>query len=427
MMHNPTLRVFMYELTRNFRRPGFLFTTFGVPLLLFVGFQLLTRAAADSLQTNINDTAAVQQLAEDFDPMRTVMRGLVDESGLFEAAELPPTWTRYESEAAARAALDDGTVEMYYRVEPDYLESGTVVTVLQEFEISLVVDNTLDTLARRYFAQGIEPSLANRLLVPARYLEETLTLTATADGTVDEDASFVIVYAFAVTLITTVFLTNGYLMQTLIEEKETRLVEILVATLRPMQLLTGKILALGLLGLFQVTVWVGMMIVIVNVAGGQQAENVGQAVSIIASLANLQLPLHLLPLLLVYFILSYLLFAALYSTVSAISNSMREGPQYAVIFVLPALLPIYLLPVFASTPDSPLAVGLSIFPLTAPISMTARLVIIEVPAWQIALSLALLTLTVVGSMWMAARVFRAGVLLAGRVPKLKDLPTLIRG
>lgn len=415
--------VFTYELLRNIRRPGFLFTTFGVPVVLFALTTLISGAAASN--NPADDPEAMQELTAQFEFGDIDDAGFVDLTGLFDDAPLPETWTRYTTSEEAQAAVQSGTQQVVYIIESDFAENGTVTTVLPEFQFNRLGDDNLARLVRGYFAQGIDPAVTSRLFDPATYTETNLSLTTIEGGEANEDASFLLVYAFVITLITTLFMTNGYLMQTLIEEKETRLIEILVASLRPMQLLAGKILALGLLGLLQVSVWVFGMIALTSLAGS--GERIGQSISILATLAQIQIPLDLLPILFMYFVLSYLLFAAVYSIISAFSNSMREGPQYAVLFVLPAMAPLYFLPVFASSPDASFAVFLSIFPLTAPVSMTARLVVTEVPAFQIALSIGLLALSVVVAMWIAARVFRAGILLAGSPPKLRDIPMLIRG
>jgi ABC-2 type transport system permease protein len=113
--------------------------------------------------------------------------------------------------------------------------------------------------------------------------------------------------------------------------------------------------------------------------------------------------------------------------VGALSGSMQEGPQYAVIFTLPAAIPFYFFSVFLSTPDGPIPVVFSLFPLTASLSMVMRMVLSTVPAWQIGLSLGLLALADVGMMWLAGRLFRVQILLAGQTPRLRDLPKLVRG
>jgi ABC-2 type transport system permease protein len=207
-------------------------------------------------------------------------------------------------------------------------------------------------------------------------------------------------------------------MQGVIEEKETRVIEILVASLRPSQLLIGKILAYGTLGLLQFVVWLGGMLFVLS-----QAD----FFSSIAILGQFSLPPATVPLMLVYFVLAYLFFASAYGILGALSTSMREGPQFAVIFTLPAVAPLWFTSLFIATPDAPLVVGLSLFPLTAPLGMLQRVLVSDVPAWQIALSLVLLALTIVGVMWLAGRVFRVQTLLAGQLPKLRDLPRLVRG
>jgi ABC-2 type transport system permease protein len=419
------LTVFRYELRRNFRRPGYLFTTFGVPVLMFGLITLISGLAARA-GSDISDPEIADEILGEFAPASDSKRGVVDLSGIFET--IPPNLSEnliaYPDEETAQAALETDEIDVYYLVAPDYLETGNVTTVIPEMTFSQLSDFPMSQLARQTLSGDIDPVLTTRLLNPANYTETNLTLLGGEDGTADEDTNFLIVYVFVITLLTTLFMTNGYLMQTLIEEKETRLIEILISTLRPIQLLAGKILALGLLGFLQMVGWIGTIFLLVNLAGGEQA---GAALGILSSLAQIQLPTTLIPILLVYFLLAYLMFAGLYSVISAISNSMREGPQYAVLFVLPATAPLYFLPVIATSPDVGLAVFLSIFPLTSPIAMTARLVVSNVPAGEILLSLALLALSVVGAIWLAARVFRVGVLLSGQPPKLRDLPKLVRG
>jgi ABC-2 type transport system permease protein len=193
---------------------------------------------------------------------------------------------------------------------------------------------------------------------------------------------------------------------------------------RPLHLIAGKIAAYGLLGLLQIAVWFGFALAVLRLSSG---EAVQRSISLFAELARISLPVELLLLLVVYFVLGYLMFAGLYGVVGAISNSMKEGPQYAVIFTLPAVTPLYFLVIFAEQPDAPLPVALSLFPLTSPLAMTQRLIISPVPTWQILLSIGLLLLAVAGSIWLAGRAFRVQTLLAGKVPRLRDLPGLLRG
>lgn len=269
-------------------------------------------------------------------------------------------------------------------------------------------------------SQGIDQNLFNRLVDPVTVQEINLQRDSSGKTQSNFGADFAVAYLFAILLMLAVFTTNGYMMQTVIEEKETRLIEILVSSMRPTQLLTGKILALGLLGLLQVVVWLLAVVVLGRLAAGS-------GITALAALINLNLTSMQLLIFLLYFIFGYLFFAAAYGMVGAISTSMQEGPQFAVFFTLPAAIPLYFIGLFTTSPDAPLPVILSIIPITAPLSMVMRISLTTVPAWQIAISLMLLITLDVLMIWLAGRLFRVQTLLAGQTPKLRDIPRLLRG
>ncbi len=410
------LQVFVYELSRSVRRKGYLFSTFGVPLIaiaLLFGYQALQDMTADD--------SAEPVAAPTIDLGGITTAGYVDDSGLLSvpADDLSDVLVHYPDEAAALSALNNGEIDVYYHVPPDYLQTGDVRLVMPSLSVNkintdLIRQHLLDTLAA-----DVDRDVYLRLQNPSNIEAVALDGREVPEGTPQQDfgSSFLLVYIFTLALMMGLFLTSGYLMQGLIEEKETRIIEILISSLRPMQLLTGKILAFGVLGMLQMIVWVGAVVVVLQFA---------DALSAISVLATLYLPLDILPLVAVYFVLAYLLFATAYGIVGALSASMQEGPQFAIIFTLPAALPLYFISLFVEAPDAPLAVGLSLFPITAPTSMTMRLVLGTVPGWQIALGIALLVLTILAMLWLAGRLFRVQTLLAGQAPKLRDLPKLIR-
>jgi ABC-2 type transport system permease protein len=417
------VQVFTYELRRNFRRRGYLLTTFGVPLLVVALMLVLQRINLGGMDTQ-------NQLVEAMENAGIQKAGYIDEVGQFGSDQIPEPFvdvlTQYADEDEARAALEAGSIEGYYVIPADYMESGKVRFVLPRMSITDVSDAPIRGLILNVLTQGEDEDVVMRIFDPSNVQTTNLAITNVQGDTGGqaEDANFVLVYVFTIALMMSLFVTNGYLMQSVIEEKETRLIEILISTVRPIQLLVGKIVAMGLLGLLQMLVWVGGIYLALRLVSGEGAAN---AIGILATLANVQLPTGVLPVLIIYFLLAYTLFAALYAIVGALSNSMREGPQYAVIFTMPAVVPLYFLAVFTSEPDGALATILSIFPLTSPIAMTMRMLVSSVPTEQILLSLALLALTVVVVMWAAGRLFRVQTLLAGQMPRLRELPRLIRG
>jgi ABC-2 type transport system permease protein len=405
--------VFSYELRRNLSRKGFLFTTFGLPLIgfvIFFGYQLISGAQSPE-----------EQLAElQFNLRGISQAGYIDHSGQFdEPGPLAHMMNPYADKESAQAALEAGQIDVYYVIAADYTETGSVRMVVPTFAPNMLTSAPVEQMFYSQLVDQVDLPLLQRLHNPS-VIERVELVPDAEDGVVrDEDTDFALVYGFAIIFMLALFGTNGYLMQSVIEEKETRLIEILISSVRPIQLLAGKILALGLLGIFQVGIYVLSVILITQIA----AQSTALAGSF---LANITIPLGALPLLGVYFVLGYLMFAAIYGAVGALSNSMSEGPNIAVIFTLPAVGPLYFLPVFLHSPNDTLAVALSLFPLSAPMSMVMRLSIAEVPLVEVVLSIILLVAAIAFLMWCAGRLFRVQTLLAGHRPKLKDIPRLVR-
>jgi len=412
--------IFTYEFWRNFRRKGYLFTTFGIPLLAFVialGYQGIS-----SLNSGQGGSREEQtRLAEMFRGIQKA--GYVDLSGQFPqpGSRLAAVLTRYPDKAAAQAALQSGAIDVYYVIAADYLQTGNLTLVMPHLSLNQISPQPIEELVFNNLGSTVSPALLARLRNPA-VIQEVNVQRETPQGTAapDEGTQFGTVYLFAILFLMSVFLTNGYLMQSVIEEKETRLIEILVSTVRPAHLLMGKILALGSLGLLQIATWLVSVVLLLRL--------VVQLPALATTfLPNIFLPTEFLPLFLIYFVLGYLFFAAAFGAIGAISNSLQEGPQYAVVFTLPAALPFYFFSMFVSTPDATAPVLMSLFPITAPLAMVMRVVASAVPAWQIMLSMVLLALADIGMIWLAGRLFRVNTLLAGQLPKLRDIPRLLRG
>lgn len=414
-------RVYFYELRRNFRRKGFLFTTFGIPLigfLLFFGYRVITDLNARNAAANPDSQEAADQ-QPDFEGIKQA--GYVDLSGQFgDTGATKGFLSRYADETAAQSALERGDIDVYYVITADYLETGDVTLVMPRLSINQLSSAPLRQLILQELSKGVDADLFKRLLHPADIKEINLQRDASGQTESDFGTDFTVVYLFAIVLMISTFTTNGYLMQSVIEEKENRLIEILISSVRPTELLAGKILALGTLGLTQVAAWLGAVFLLGRLA-------VGDSSPALAALGNIPLEPGRVLILLLFFVGGYLFFAAAFGMIGAISNSMQEGPQYVAIFTLPAVLPLYFLALFISTPDAPLPVIMSLFPVTAPLAMVMRISITTVPAWQIILSFALLGLLDLGMIWLAGKLFRVQTLLSGQTPKLRDLPKLLWG
>lgn len=411
--------VFSYEFRRNIRRKGFLFSAFGIPVIAFLIF-----GAVQVIATRENEAAAKRFVEEEQNDKNVL--GYVDLSGQFtEPGRLVP----FDTETAAQAAMETDEIDGYYVIAADYFETGDILLVVPRFSIESVDESALREMLFNNFTAEVDASIANRLKSPA--IVETIRFqrAVTPDAQQDQEGTvtnemddFWLVYAFAMVFMLSLFGTNGILMQTVIEEKETRVVEILVSSIRPFELLAGKIFALGSLGILQVVVWIGTVVTLGRIAGSM--DNLASGMNF---LAQVDVSLDMLAIAFVYFVLGYLFFAAVFGAVGAISVSMTEGPNYATVFTLPLVIPFVIITVFTETPNSTLPVILSIFPLTSPLSMIMRITITNVPFLEIVLSVILLAVTDLAMIWFAARLFRAHTLLAGQLPKIRDIPALLRG
>lgn len=421
-----TWAVFSYELMSQLKRRGFWLGTLGLPIAVFV-FMFLFNLINGNAQPD------PQQIIMQFDFEGIQAAGLVDESGEFPPERVPEDLRErllpYPSVEAARVGLQTGEIDVFYVVSADWRTTGDVTLHMPRLALDKFTSDPFEQLFYESLASDLTPELRQRLREPAQYQIFNLSradLSPEAGSqnptqATDEDADFLLVYVFTIIFLIGLFVTSGYLMQSVIEEKENKAIEVLVSSVTPTQLLAGKIFAYGVQGLLSVSTWIGMGLLALNTAVQLPAFQMATA------LLNIRVPYERLPLMFVYFIGAYFTFAALYAAIGALSSSMREGPQYAIVFTIPAVLPFYFFGVFLSTPNAPLPVILSILPITSPISMLIRLTIGNVPPLELAASLLCLFLGLAAAIWLAARLFRFQSLLNGNTPKLRDIPKLLRG
>ncbi len=296
------------------------------------------------------------------------------------------------------------------------METGVVKWYTSQLDINGAnTNNFFISFLMQTMLQGMDRRLLYRLQDPLNIVEHRVVVGGEVSQARSEGTSMLLIYLFSFLLLFGAFFSSGYLMQSVIEEKETRIVEILLSTMRPPALLAGKVISLGLLGLFQLGVWLAAVAFLLNRAG-----------TIIPELASITIRPETLFWLVMYFIFGYLLFAGVYAAIGAIAPSMREGPQLAMFITLPAAVPFYFSStVFLEAPNSTMATILSLIPITAPLSMAQRIAIVQVPLVELIVSVALLALSAAGAIWLAGRFFRVNTLLAGQMPKWRDLGRIL--
>ena len=412
-MNNRIRQVFWYEFRRNIRRKGYRFATLGIPLLGFIAMFLFQGIAQLTPQDTIQ--AASENLLSGITRI-----GYVDETGILNQPDdvIGQTIVPYTDIESAQLALDSGEIDTYYMIPADFFDSSKAIQVLADMSITLIDSSPIYQLMRENIGEDIDPQLLKRLQNPSNLAMINLSRSVEEDAESLLEADMLMIYVFSLVFLLAIFMTNGYLMQSIIEEKKTRLIEILISSLKPLELLAGKIMALGLLGLMQVTVWVVGMMISVQVAGNLSAL----ATTVIA---QIQFPIEQLPVMLLYLILGYLFFAGGYSMIGALTGAIRDAQQFIAVLVIPAIIPFYFFSIIATSPNGTLSVILSMIPFTSPLAMIMRLSVEPVPIEQIILSLAILVTSTLGMVWLTARIFRFQILLSGQPPKLRDLPRLI--
>jgi len=197
----------------------------------------------------------------------------------------------------------------------------------------------------------------------------------------------------------------------LVSEKENRLIEVLLSSVSTRQLITGKALGLGAAGLIQVAVWLVSLPLLLNLASSAFG----------GFFSTIQLPANFIVLGLVYFILGYLFFVMVSAGIGTISTNTQEGQQLLMPLTMPMFIPFWFGSLLFIFPNNPIWIFLTIFPITAPVTTMLRLGVSDVPAWQIAVSIVVLVLSIVGVLFIAIRVFRIYLLMYGKRPGLREI------
>lgn len=342
--------------------------------------------------------------------------GYVDKSGGFEryTQQDKVNLIRFDTQDEATKALVNGDIKEYFVIPPDYVLDGVVSRYTLERQLEVPAETTAATknfLLSNLLEGKTSAEIAERVKTPLNLVTTRLTKTGEVAPEQGGFGTFIIPYIFSLLLVVSIFFSSGYLLQGLGEEKENRVMEILLSSVSTRQLLTGKVLGLGAAGLVQVVVWLVSAPLLLNLA----SSAIGGFIS------TMQIPVNFLVLGIVYFILGYLLFAVLSAGIGAISPTARDGQQFSTVFILIAMSPFYFVPFLSENPNHVISLVLTIFPVTAPVSVIARLGFSDIAAWELAISIILLVIAIIGGLLLAAKVFRTYLLMYGKRPSLGEI------
>jgi ABC-2 type transport system permease protein len=347
--------------------------------------------------------------------------GYVDEIGGFEqyTDQGNINLIRFETVNEANSYLAAGDIEEYIIVDSSYISTGVINLYTLEKELIPPPETTnaiKNFLSSNLLTGQVPDATIDLVNAPLNVISTRLTETGEIAPEQGGLGNLIIPSIFSLLLVLSITFSSSYLLQGLVDEKENRLIEVLLSSVSTRQLIVGKVLGLGAAGLLQVVVWVICAPLILNLASS----------SIGGFLSELQIPPSFLILCVVYFILGYLLFAVISTGIGAVSSSAREGQQLATIFTLSAVSPLWVASLIIMFPNNPAFMALTIFPLTAPVTLMIRLGATEVPAWQIAASIVILVLTIVGGLLLTTKIVRTFLLMYGKRPKLGEIIRNIR-
>lgn len=258
----------------------------------------------------------------------------------------------------------------------------------------------------------------------------------------DDDTLFLSMVGMAMGLIifVAIFSYGGYIMRGVIEEKTNRIIEVIASSVKPIELLIGKMAGVGALAITQFSIWMLALFGLFSVAGPlavsfMDNQSAQMQSEIPGAQAQPELPSYLdLPALetsliiyfIIFFLLGYLLYSSLFAAVGSAADSETDTQQLMLPITAPIMIAYIIMFHTWRSPDSLLSVVSSIIPFFSPILMVTRIAITEVPFWQISLSITLMLITFAGTMWLSAKIYKVGILNYGSTAGFKDLAKWIK-
>jgi ABC-2 type transport system permease protein len=404
------------EYLERVRTKGFIVATILGPLLMsafMIVPMLVARSGGKLLSVVVLDrTGAAGPAVE-----KALREARIDDKPRFEVRPAPPGPAAAQ-EAALREAVLAGKLDGFLDLPPDAVEKGTASffgrNVSNRIELRTMERAVNEVLvASRLAGAGLD---ATRVKELTRELDlRTIRLSATGER---EDRGMAMLFAIILMMIlyTSTLMWGQVVMTSTIEEKTSRVVEVVGSALGPSTLLAGKLLGVGGAGLTQFLIWSLSLLGVSLAMAGPMA-------------GSIPMP-EITPLMLVsfvlFFLLGFLFWAALYAAIGSAVNTVQEAQNFAFPVIMPLILAMVCFPAVLESPDGPLAFTLSMIPGLSPLIMFLRIVVLTPPYWQIGLSIGLLALGILGVLWVAARIYRVGILMYGKKPTFPELVKWVR-
>jgi ABC-2 type transport system permease protein len=323
-----------------------------------------------------------------------------------------------DTSQAHRAALSD-------KVKQKQLDGVVFATqdALVAKKVTFLTNDVSSFIANDQIQNGINEALRHDLLKSKGMTDQEIESALqpvdlkvqSPTGMGNPQALFFTVFFLVMVLYITVLLHGVNVMRAILEEKTSRVMEVMLSTARSSEMMAGKILGVAAVGITQISIWAALVLV----------PSAGGALAGLGSIKNILSP-GLLAYFGVFFLLGFALYSTLCAAVGAMVNSEQEAQQMQFIVMVPLIAAIVILVNVFQYPSSATAVWASMFPLTAPLIMFLRVALQSPPIWQIAVSIVLMIATVFGLVWVCSRIYRVGILMYGKKPTLPEIVKWIK-
>ncbi|MEA4812165.1 MAG: ABC transporter permease [Anaerolineaceae bacterium] len=404
-----TWAVFKYELIKTIGRRSFILVLILVPLVpaLLLGlFNLIGGKENKSIQQVFISNA-----------MNPKPMGIVDRSGIIKEV---PDWLsggkllKIDDEASARQQTQEGKLLGFYLFAEDFLQTGKALTIKPEISIasemgsSEAIFKVID-----YNLIGANQELYNKYTNPVTFNFVPAKLTTDTRDT-ESATTFLVPYLILVFFYVLIISSATLMLNSVSQEKENRTMEILLGSAKPIEIYLGKLMALGLAAFLQMFVWLSAGIFLFRFAGQSLSLGLGA-----------QIPLRVILVAIPAFLFGYAIYGSLMAGLGALAPNLREANQSTFVVLIPLIFCMLVLGQLMQDPNGTLITFLSLFPLTSVIMLPTRVAIVNVPLWQILLSLALIVAFAVLVVRAVANLFHAQTLLTGRKFKTMEFIKLL--
>lgn len=403
---------------------GFIISTVLAPVIMiaFIAVPVLLSVKSTGEKKTIAVVDMTGQVFQEFD--RTLAEyKMKDESRRYAVQEFRPTADISGLRSLLSQRVLANEFSAYIFIPDSILSGGEAEFVSQHVSDFDEIKRLSESLNRvvvglRLKKEGLDPQRVSDYMKHVGL--KTIKVTPQGEKE-DVGGTFAMAYVLVLLIYMTLIFYGSIILRGVIEEKSNRVVEVVLSSLKPFELMMGKILGIGAVGLTQYAVWA-----LIGFVMSQYGMSMVTSLVPAASGIKFAIPPYIFFYFVVFFILGYFLYGTIYAAVASTVNNEKEAQQMLMPITMFLVLPILLMTMVIKDPSGSTSVILSLIPFFAPIIMFMRICVLMPPSWQVALSIGLLGLTVVAMVWLAAKIYRIGILMYGKKPSLPEIVKWIK-